>query len=287
MELRDANTEWLHTVAHDLKTPINSVRGCIDLVLNSGPLTERQEHYLNRAMAGLQRMEHLVSRLLDLSWVDTDSELELSEVSLQSVVEDAVDLLKDAAEQQGITVHVISDDKISSVSVDSRRLLQVMDNLLSNAIKYNQQGGEVTVTISHETDFVKVSVHDTGIGISEKDQEHVFDRYFRARDGVKKKIEGSGLGLAITQGIIAKHHGRIWVESELGKGTTFIFTLPLPTEIVEGDDGHQEVAQNLGEGPEGRVTRITDLASEERDVVNDNIQENRELSQMDLTSDEP
>jgi signal transduction histidine kinase len=286
MEFRDPNTEWLHTVAHDLKTPINSVRGCIDLAQNSGPLNERQEHYLNRAMAGLQRMEHLVSRLLDISWVDGDSELELVEVNIRSIVDDAIDLLRDAAEQREITLKVEGDDRISTILVDSRRLIQVMDNLLSNAIKYNQDGGEVTIAISHETDFVKVSVRDTGMGISEADQEHVFDRFFRARDGVKKKIEGSGLGLAIVQGIIAKHRGRIWVESELDKGTTFSFMLPLATEIIEGDDGHREVGQNLGEGPEGRVTRAADLASEERDVVNDNIQENRELSQMDSTSDE-
>src|SRR5262249_38481876 len=126
----------------------------------------------------------------------------------------------------------------------------------------------------------------TGIGISEDDKPRVFDRFFRARAGVKKKIEGTGLGLAITQGIVEKHRGRIWVESELNKGTTFFFTLPLPTEIIEGDDGHREVAQNLGEGPEGRVVRAADLASEERDVVNDNIQENRELSQIDSNSDE-
>ncbi len=286
MDFRDANTEWLHTVAHDLKTPINAVRGCIELVENSGPLNERQQHFATRAMAGLQRMEHLVSRLLDISWVDADVELELSDVNMRAVTDEAIDLLKDAADQRKIAVRVETDDRISTVSADSRRLIQVMDNLLSNAIKYNRDGGEIVVSISHETENVKVSVRDTGIGISEEDQTHVFDRFFRAHDGVKKKIEGSGLGLAITQGIIEKHHGRIWVESQLNKGTTFFFTLPLPAEVIEGDDGHREVGQNLGEGPEGRVTRSADLASEERDVVNDNIQENRELSQMDSTSDE-
>src|SRR5215475_11472090 len=90
---RDPNSEWLNTVAHDLKTPINSVRGCIELVKQLGPLNERQEHFATRAMAGLQRMEHLVSRLLDISWVDAEVDLDLTTVSLQSAVDEAVNLL--------------------------------------------------------------------------------------------------------------------------------------------------------------------------------------------------
>src|SRR5689334_10970338 len=123
MDFRDANTEWLHTVAHDLKTPINAVRGCIELVQHSGPLNERQQHFATRAMAGLQRMEHLVSRLLDISWVDADVELELSVVNMRTIVDEAIDLLKDAAEQRGITVRVESGERINTVSADSRRLV--------------------------------------------------------------------------------------------------------------------------------------------------------------------
>lgn len=286
MEDRDATNEWLHTVAHDLKTPINAVRGCIEMVQHSGPLNEKQEHFVTRAMSGLDRMEHLVSRLLDISWVDADAELEMTDVNLRALVNEAVDLLKDTADQNGITIKVKVAKKVKTVQADARRLVQVLDNLLSNAIKYNRQGGKVTVSVSDETDFVKVSVQDNGIGISEDDQTHVFDRFFRARDGVRKKIEGTGLGLAIAQGIIEKHHGRIWVESQLNEGTTFHFTLPMPAETSDGRDGLQEIAQNLGEGPEGQVIRVADLASEERDVVNDDIQENRELSQLDSANDD-
>jgi two-component system phosphate regulon sensor histidine kinase PhoR len=285
MESRDTTSEWVHTVAHDLKTPINAVRGCIELVQHSGPLNEKQEHFVNRAMAGLQRMEHLVSRLLDISWLDADAPLDLGDVHIGAVVQEANDLLKDMAEQRGITVHIHVDKNVGTIVADSRRLIQVMDNLLSNAIKYNQKGGEVRVDVTRQADAVQVSVYDTGIGISETDQAHVFDRFFRAHNGVKRKIEGSGLGLAITQGIIEKHRGSIWVESRLDEGTTFFFTLPLTRETSEGFDSDGEVAQK-GEGPEGRVIRSGDLASEERDVVNDNLQENRELPQMDSTGDD-
>ncbi len=286
MEDQQAQNEYLHTVVHDLKSPINAVRGCLELVQHTGPLNERQEHFVNRAVAGLQRMEHLVSRILDLSWIDADAELNLAEANLFQLASETVDALRDMANTAAITLRVESDDEARQTVVDAYRMAQVIDNLVSNAIKYNNEGGEVVVTITYDPDFVKVSVQDNGMGISEEDQAHVFDRFFRAHEGVRKKIEGSGLGLAITRGIVEKHNGRIWVESQPEVGTTFHFTLPLLVNTGEGNDGQDEIAQNLGEGPEGRINRRADLASEEQDVVNDNLQENRELSQIDSTSDE-
>lgn len=286
MEYRDPYNEWLHTVAHDLKTPINAVRGCIELVQHAGPLNDQQKHFADRAMAGLQRMEHLISRLLDISWVDAEVQLDLVEFNLASVIQEAVDMLKETAERRTITVQVQGDGQNKTMIGDARRMTQVMDNLISNAIKYNQPGGSVIITTAYESDVVKVAVSDSGIGIAQDDQQHVFERFFRAREGVKQKIEGTGLGLAIARGIIEKHRGHIWLESEPDKGTTFFFTLPLEVETTEGDDDYDETTQNLGEGREGWPNFSASLASEERDVVNDNIQENREISQLDSSGDE-
>src|SRR5262249_4966746 len=224
--------------------------------------------------------------ILDLSWIDADAELNLAEANLFQLVNETVDALRDMANTVSITLRVESNDEAKLVLVDAYRMAQAIDNLVSNAIKYGNEGGEVVVMLAYEPDFVKVSVQDNGMGISQEDLEHVFDRFFRAHEGVKKKIEGSGLGLAIVRGIVEKHNGRIWVESQPEVGTTFHFTLPLPADVSAGNDGQDEIAQNLGEGPEGRVSRTADLSSEEPDVVNDNIQENRELSQIDSTSDE-
>src|SRR5262245_52149889 len=124
---QDSNAEWLHTVAHDLKTPINSVRGCIELLTQLGPLNERQEHFASRALAGLQRMEHLVSRLLDISWVDSEAELDLTLISVDAAVAEALNLLEEMIATRNITVDVQVESQLEKLLVDSRRLAQVLD----------------------------------------------------------------------------------------------------------------------------------------------------------------
>ncbi|MBL8160726.1 MAG: HAMP domain-containing histidine kinase [Anaerolineae bacterium] len=281
----DQNAEWLNTVAHDLKTPINSVRGCIEMVQQLGPLNEKQEQFAERALTGLKRMEHLVARLLDISWVDAGRPLDLEEVDLRAVIEEAVDLLQEAASQRSITIDVVCDERIGTLRADARRLGQVMDNLLSNAIKYNRDAGSIFISVISRSDTVQVSVQDTGIGISREDQEHIFERFFRARQGVSMRIEGSGLGLAITQGVINKHRGRIWFESELGKGTTFTFTLPLTSVSPDGRDSFMEHDVEYSKEPYDRAARIADLASEESDAVNDDMQEQQNTPQVDTSDD--
>lgn len=281
VSFRDPKSEWLNTVAHDLKTPINSVRGCIEMVRQLGPLNEKQDHFAGRALAGLQRMEHLVARLLDISWVDADASLELSRVSFETMVAETVDMLREVANQRGISVLTEVDPRIGFITADARRLGQVLDNLLSNAIKYNKQDGSVKLTAIYEYDLLRVSVQDTGIGISEQDQPRIFERFFRSRQGVALKIEGSGLGLAITRAIIQKHGGNIWFETALGEGTTFTFTLPLRVNIGEGDDSADDSSQDLGEGRDGNYAHRANLASEATDSVDDNIQERRDHTDSD------
>ncbi len=227
MTKSDSSSEWLDTVAHDLRTPINLVYGCLDVIQNLGSLNEKQLHYLDRAFAGLKRMEHLIARLKDISWVDSSVPLELTDIKLSRLIDEAVDSLLESAEQQNVKVRINVSLNIETVRVDAVRLAQVMDNLLSNAIKYNRHGGTVVIRAVQENDSVVVMVQDTGIGIAKDDQPHVFDRFFRAPEGVRLKIEGSGLGLAITRGIIQRHGGRIWVESEPNIGSSFYFSLPL------------------------------------------------------------
>ncbi len=227
MTKSDSSNEWLDTVSHDLRTPINLVYGCLDVIQSLGPLNEKQLHYLDRAFAGLKRMEHLIARLKDISWVDSTVPLELSEINLSEMIAEAVDLLLESAEQREVNVRVNVSPAIETIHVDAARIAQVMDNLLSNAIKYNRQGGTVVIGATKETEAIRVMVQDTGMGIAVEDQPHVFDRFFRAPEGVRLKIEGSGLGLAITRGIIQRHGGQIWVESQPDVGSTFYFTLPL------------------------------------------------------------
>jgi signal transduction histidine kinase len=286
MTYTDPENEWLNMVAHDLKTPINAVRGCLELVQQLGPLNERQKHFADRAFAGLQRMEHLVSRLLDISWIDADMQLDLAACDLRALINETVDMLQETAKSRQIEVYLSFDSKIDTVVADAQRLGQVLDNLISNAIKYNRDAGQVWIKATHEPDFILVSVRDTGIGISPEDQLHVFDRFFRSRQGVALKIEGSGLGLAITRSIVQKHLGRIWLESKVDEGTTFYFTLPLNAEGSDSNEGAGEFSQTSGEGAERREPLRRELASEESDVVNDDIQETREYTQVDSSSDD-
>lgn len=282
----DPKADWLNAVAHALKTPINSVSGCLDLIQQLGPLNERQQQFADRAMSGLRRMEHLVARLTDISWIDADMPLRVSTCDLSVLINEAVDLLKEAADQRSITVHVDVDGRTAQVEGDAQLLGQVIDNLVGNAIKYNRQGGTVWVTATHEGDAVLVAVRDTGLGILPEDQPRVFDRFYRSRDDAKRRIEGSGLGLAITQAIIHKHRGRIWLESQPGEGSVFWFTIPLRVTVSEGDDQPFETFPQVGESADQRDSRPTERGSEERDVVNDALQENREITQVDSTGDE-
>jgi signal transduction histidine kinase len=255
------------------------------MVQQLGPLNEKQEQFAERALAGLKRMEHLVARLLDISWIDADRQLDLEEVDLRAVIDEAVDLLQETAAQRSITIEVTYDERLGTLRADGRRLGQVMDNLLSNAIKYNREAGSIFVSIVTRSDQVQVSVQDTGIGISREDQNHIFERFFRARQGVAMRIEGSGLGLAITQGIINKHRGRIWFDSEAGKGTTFTFTLPLTSVSPDGRDAFWEHDAEHSKEPYDRAARIADLASEESDAVDDDMQEQQRTPQVDTSDD--
>ncbi|MCB9451988.1 MAG: HAMP domain-containing histidine kinase [Anaerolineaceae bacterium] len=282
----DSMAEWLNIVAHDLKTPIGSVRSCIDLVEQLGELNEKQEQFLQRAMAGLDRMEHLVSRLLDISWIDANMQLDLKPCNLPPLIQEIADFHSDVARTRQIAFQFYFADDLEPIIADVRRLGQVFDNLVSNAVKYNKDGGVVRIDVTNEQDSVLVKVQDTGMGIAAEDQGRVFERFFRSRAGVRQKIEGSGLGLAIVQAIIQKHQGRIWLESKPGAGTTFFFTLPLEMALSEGNDTTSEARVYAGEGNEGQVSRQAHLATEENDAVNDDIQEPPEDAPMDVSSDE-
>lgn len=278
-QTNNSQADWLNTVAHDLKTPINFVRGCIELMQQLGPLNERQQQFAEKAMNGLVRMEHLVARLLDISWIDAGMALDLQECDLSAIIYEAVDMLRESAESRQISLHVEVDERLGLIMGDPEWLQQVMDNLISNAVKYNRDGGQVWVRVVQDVDRVVVSVRDTGMGISAEDQPRVFERFFRAREGVARRIEGSGLGLAITRAIVQKHGGHIWLESQPGEGAAFYLSLPL--EISEGGDRVVEAPQASGEGVESPDARRTHAGIEERDSVNDAFQEQRDHPRVD------
>jgi two-component system phosphate regulon sensor histidine kinase PhoR len=282
----DPREELLHTIVHQLKTPIHAARGCIELVQNLGPLTERQAHFAERAIASMDRMEQLVSRLLDLAWIEGGMKLELTDCDLGAVISSVADSLAGMAAGRQIAIELDLDDSLGLALADVERVTQVVENLVGNAVKYNREGGSVAIKAFGERDYVQVSVRDTGIGIPVDDLDRVFDRFYRSRLGVENGIEGTGLGLAIVQAIIREHGGDIRVESEEGVGTTFTVMLPRKPRLSKGSDSLLETKPKAGKKRSARKPQDSERSSESSDSVDDNLQEAREDAEEDDSRDD-
>jgi signal transduction histidine kinase len=172
----------------------------------------------------------LINDILDLSKVEAGRmELELTDFDLSEALANAVMLIRERAGRRGIAVNTVLDGRLGQMRADERKVRQVALNLLSNAIKFTPEGGRIEVTAVRGAERAEVSVSDTGVGIAPEDQEKVFEE-FRQVGTADKKVEGTGLGLALSRKFIELHGGRIWVESEIGRGSTFTFTLPARRE---------------------------------------------------------
>jgi two-component system, OmpR family, phosphate regulon sensor histidine kinase PhoR len=282
----DFSVEWLDVVAHDLKNPIYAIQASLELLQSAGELNDAQKVNLERSFRGLKRMNRLLERLRDMSWVDSTTPIQPVPVQLKPLIEETVDWLSHLAKPRLITFQVQIDETSQVVYADPDRLGQVLDNLVSNAIKYNKRNGTVTISVSPDSYGVRISVTDTGVGIKQEDLPLVFDRFFRSENGSTRKIEGSGLGLAIARGIVERHGGFFELFSEVGQGSVFSFVLPHRYPAAEEDElmGDQPPAQR--ESSDHRKTQEVELSSEVDDSVDDSFQEHREISEVDSTGDD-
>jgi two-component system sensor histidine kinase ResE len=286
------STNWIDIVsevAHDLKTPITSARGFIELMLDSGdPVTERQQRYAGVALEALDHMQQLVQRLLEIAWIEEDRPLVNKPCDLCVVIERSVDSLSEYATRQHVAVNVEINAEVGVILADERRLEQVLLNLVGNAIKYNQPDGQVWVQATGTEQGVEVLVRDSGRGIHPEDLPYIFERFYRgnieqdAKNGVK--IEGTGLGLAIVKELIEKHGGHIGVESVVGEGSTFVFTLPR-ARLSEGHQSKGEQISTVIAEAESTDTVYDTNDNEELDSVDDNMQEPPE-AYVDVDKDE-
>jgi len=237
-ELDRMKSEFISMVSHELRTPLASIMGYTEMLLTEGPgpLTPLQKEFLEISYESSERLLHIVEELLDVSRIDTGRiKLKLETLEMEELVADIVEAMKPAAEGKDISLYLEVAEPLPLLEGDKARLEQVMNNLLSNAIKYTPKGGEVWIRLAGRDDHIEVAVADTGIGIAAEEIPHLFDKFFRASSAVERRIGGTGLGLFITKSIIELHGGKIWVESELGKGSSFRFTLPLkPPETTMG-----------------------------------------------------
>lgn len=226
-ELKD---EFLYTVTHELRTPITSIRAMAELVYDHTEMSDEERlQFLSTIILECERLTRLISNVLDLEKYESGNmELNLAKEDLHAVIEESIASSRQLAEAKSVRLFFDTANSLPSVWIDRDRITQVLINLLSNAIKFVKTGeGEVWITAYRLEQQIKINVSDNGPGIAKEEQERLFDKFYQAKNQIRKKPEGSGLGLAICKSIIDMHQGRIWVESEEGRGSRFVFTLPL------------------------------------------------------------
>jgi len=224
-------SEFLANMSHELRTPLNAIIGFSEVLTDRmfGDLNEKQEEYLKDIYASGTHLLSLINDILDLSKIEAGRmELELSEFHLPTALDNALTLVRERAGRRAIALHVGIDERLGQIQADERKVRQVVLNLLSNAIKFTPEGGRIEVGAIPRDGSVEVSVSDTGVGIAPVDQEAVFEE-FRQVGTADRKVEGTGLGLTLCRKFVELHGGRIWVKSELGRGSTFTFTIPVRT----------------------------------------------------------
>jgi signal transduction histidine kinase len=222
-------SEFLANMSHELRTPLNAVIGFSEVLAEGmfGEVNDKQAEYLHDILESGRHLLSLINDILDLSKVEAGRmELESSEFHLPTAIETGLLLMRERAGRKGIEVGRIIDERLGVVHADERKVKQVLLNLLSNAAKFTAEGGRIDVRAAVRDGMAEISVTDTGVGIAAEDQAAVFEEFRQVGDAAKR-VEGTGLGLALARKFVELHGGRIWVTSELGKGSTFTFTIPL------------------------------------------------------------
>jgi len=222
-------SEFLANMSHELRTPLNAVIGFSEVLLQRmfGALNAKQDEYLKDIYASGQHLLSLINDILDLSKIEAGRmELTPAPFHLPSALENAVTLVKERASRHGIAMQLDLDPQLGELVGDERKVKQVLLNLLSNAVKFTPEGGGISLKASRKDGLVEIAVTDTGVGIAPEDHAAVFEE-FRQVGTADKKAEGTGLGLTLAKKFVELHGGRIWVESEPGRGSTFTFTLPV------------------------------------------------------------
>ena len=236
VEAERAKTEFVSTVSHELRTPMTSIKGYVKLLLMgaAGVLSEEQSNFLSVIDTNVDRLTVLVNDLLDISRIESGRiKLSPHRMDVIPVIEQVVVEMDSRAMEQGLSLISHLPLHLPDIIADPDRVAQILTNLLGNACNYTLPGGKVVVSAYQDDRKVAISVSDTGIGIAPDDQQKIFERFFRADDSVVQDAPGTGLGLSIVKSLVEMQGGEIWVESEVGVGSTFTFTLPIAELEVE------------------------------------------------------
>lgn len=221
------------TVSHELRSPLTAIAGYTDTLLNAGPWdADLERQFLEIIAQSAAKLAGLVDNLLDAAKVEAGVlRVELEPVRVERLVEQVVTPRRILAPDHPLRVEI--DPGLPLANADPVRIEQVLANLVDNAIKYSPNGGPITITARHHADGLRIDVADRGIGLTREQSERLFERFYRVEGALSRTTRGVGLGLFICRSLVEAHGGRIWVESELGKGSTFCFTLPTLSEATE------------------------------------------------------
>ena len=214
-------SEFLANMSHELRTPLNAIIGFSEVLGERlfGELNEKQAEYTDDILSSGRHLLSLINEILDLSKVEAGRmELELAKFDLPLAIDNARTFVRERATKHGINLDVTVDERLGDFVGDERKIKQVLLNLLSNAVKFTPEGGRIGIKARQADGSVEISVSDTGIGIAPEDQPKIFEEFRQVGSDYAHKVEGTGLGLTLAKKFVELHGGRIWVESEIGKG---------------------------------------------------------------------
>ena len=218
-------TEFVNTVSHDLRSPLTAILGYVELLGRIGPLTNQQKDFVQRINANIETITLLVNDLLDLGRIEAGYDNQKSVVALDELLNTTMENHQLQANMRSQEILVKTPDHAINLRGNPIRLRQMLDNLIGNAIKYTPENGQISVELEDKDGQIILRVKDSGIGIPPADQPHIFNKFYRASN-IPRGVGGSGLGLAIVKSIVDNHNGRIWVDSVIGQGSTFVVVLP-------------------------------------------------------------
>jgi signal transduction histidine kinase len=224
-------------MSHELRTPLNAIIGFSDVLRQRmyGALNDDQAEYLDDIHSSGKHLLSLINDVLNLSKIEAGRmELEITSFDLSETLANAATLVRERARRAGITLSVEAGPGLEACVADERKVKQILLNLLSNAVKFTPEGGEISLNALKRGDMVEIGVTDTGIGIEPEEQAAVFDEFTQVGTDYDRKVEGTGLGLTLARKFVELHGGSIWLESEVGRGSHFAFTLPATREDAEG-----------------------------------------------------
>lgn len=225
-------SQFLATVTHELRTPLHSIISYGALILEGfveGELTPEQEEHIQFMVRRAEDLSHLVDDMLDLSKIEADRlEVKLEPLEVESSLKEVIDQLKPMANNKGLYLTLEVEDELPMVMADSHRTRQIVLNMGSNALKFTEKGGvTIRCMLLEDYDMLRISVHDTGIGISPAALDYIFEAFRQADGSTTRRFGGTGLGLTIAKKLIELQGGEVAVESVVGQGSTFSFTLPI------------------------------------------------------------